>query len=103
MNPNLKSFGVLTRQPSALLPTAMSLFAFVTVLIGPTIFGDLRAPDEGPTAHIWQLLIVGQIPLLAFFAYKWLRRSPKQASQVLALQAGALSANFAMVFYLGTG
>jgi hypothetical protein len=33
--------------------------------------------DEGTLAHLWQLL-AGQIPVLAFFAIKWLPRAPTQ-------------------------
>ena len=93
----------MTRRPSALLPLAMSLLALVTVFVGPLIFGDRHASDEGPTAHLWQLLIAGQAPVVAFFTLRWLRRATRQTRQVLALQAGALLANFAVVFALGVG
>src|SRR6185369_8587749 len=42
--------------------------------------------DEGTAAHLWQLLMVGQVPLVAYFALIWLPRSPGKALRVLALQ-----------------
>ena len=56
-------------------------------------------PDEGAVAHIWQLLMAGQLPVLLFFAVTWLRRAPRQTLGVLALQAGAVLAAMAPVFY----
>jgi len=41
-----------------------------------------------------------QIPIVAFFAIKWLPRTPRQALWVLALQAGAALAALAPVFIL---
>lgn len=97
------SFGAMTKRPGAFLPVAMSSAALALMFIGPRIFGDLHATDEGPTAHLWQLLMAGQMPLVAFFAVKWLRRAPKQALEVLAVQAGAVLVNLAAVFILGVG
>jgi hypothetical protein len=48
---------------------------------------------------MWQILMAGQMPVLLFFAVKWLRRAPRQAIGVLALQAGAVLAAMAPVFY----
>lgn len=97
------TFRALSKQPSAFLPLAMSLLALATMGIGPWIFGDLHAKDEGPTAHIWQILIAGQVPVIAFFAIKWLRRLPGQALKVLSVHAAAVLVNFAIVFLLGVG
>jgi hypothetical protein len=40
------------------------------------------------------------MPVLAFFAIKWLPRAPRQTLYVLALQAGAALASMAPVFFL---
>jgi hypothetical protein len=56
--------------------------------------------DEGTLAHLWQLLMAGQLPVLAFFAIKWLPRAPNQTLCVLALQTGAALASIAPVFFL---
>ena len=89
------------KQPSAFLPLAMSLAALAMVLGNAAIFGVVHEADEGAVAHIFQLLIVVQIPIVAFFAIKWLPRAPKEAVLVLALQAGAALAAMAAVYLLG--
>jgi len=78
----------------------MSLTALALVLGRIALFGAAREADEGATAHLWQLLMAGQMPLLAFFAIKWLPRAPRQTLCVLALQAGAALASMAPVFLL---
>jgi hypothetical protein len=93
------SFGVLVKQPSAFLPVAMSLTALALVLGHIALYGAAREADEGTTAHLWQILMAGQIPVLAFFAIKWIPRALKPALGVLALQIGAVLASMAPVFY----
>ena len=70
------------------------------MLVHIAIFGAAREADEGATAHIWQLLMAAQMPVLAFFAIKWLPRAPRETLYVLALQAGAVLASIAPVFFL---
>ena len=77
----------------------MSLAA-LAVVTHVAIFGAAREADEGTAAHLWQLLMAGQLPIVAFFAIKWLPRTPRQALLVLALQAGAGLAALAPVFFL---
>jgi hypothetical protein len=79
----------------------MSLAALATVLIHIVRFGTAREADEGAAAHIWQMLMAGQLPIIAFFAISWLPRLPKAALLVLSLQALAGAAALAPVFYLG--
>jgi len=93
------SFGSVIKRPSAFLPMAMSLLALTIVLIHIALFGHVREADEGTTAHLWQILMAGQPPVLGFFAIKWLPRAPRQTLCVLALQAGAVLASLAPVFY----
>jgi len=88
------------KQPSAFLPLAMSLAALALVLGHAAIFGVVHEADEGAAAHIFQLLMAAQIPLVAFFAIKWLPRAPRPALLVLALQAAAGFAAIAAVFFL---
>jgi hypothetical protein len=90
----------IMKQPSAFLPVAMSFAALATVLGHVAMFGAVREADEGTAAHIFQLLIAAQVPIVTFFAIKWLPRTPRQALQVLALQGGAALAAFAPVFIL---
>ena len=101
-----QSFGTIVRKPSAIVPLAMSVTA-LALLGGAYIFGLatghgglVREPDEGSIAHLWQLLMAGQLPVLAFFAIKWVPRAPKQTLCVLALQGGAVLAAMAPVYFL---
>lgn len=91
----------MIRRPSAFLPLAFSLLALATVAIHVARFGTAREPDEGTAAHIWQLLMAAQVPLIAFFAIRWLPEEPKPAFCVLALQAVAVLAALAPVYFLG--
>jgi hypothetical protein len=90
----------ITRQPSAYLPVAMSSAALVTLVVALVIGGAVRETDEGAAAHIWQLLMGGQTPIVAYFAIKWLPQAPRQALYVLALQVGAALAALAPVYLL---
>jgi len=78
----------------------MSLAALSLVLGHVAIYGGARQADEGAAAHLWQLLMAGQIPVIAFFAIKWLPRTPGQALLDLVLQAVAGLAAAAPVFIL---
>ena len=89
------------RRPTAWLPVAMSLAALAIVIIHIARFGVAREADEGTAAHLWQILMAGQLPIIALFAIKWLPTNPKPALVVLALQAGAGLAALAPVFYFG--
>jgi hypothetical protein len=44
--------------------------------------------------------MAGQVPVVLFFAIKWLPRSPRQAWYVLVLQAGAALMALTPVFLL---
>ena len=88
------------KRPSAWLPLAMSGAALVIVLGHIAVAGLARQPDEGAAAHLWQVLMAGQIPVVAFFAVRWLPQRPAEAVPVLALQVVAALAALAPVFLL---
>ena len=90
----------ILKNPSAFLPLAMSFGALATVIVYVAIFGTARQTDEGTAAHIWQMLMAGQIPIILFFAIKWLPRTPKQALLVLVLQGSAVLMALAPVYLL---
>ena len=90
----------MIKQPSAFLPVVMSLAALATVLLRIALVGTAPEPDEGAAAHLWQLLMALQLPVIALFAIKFLPRFPRQALLVLGLQAGAALAALAPVFIL---
>ena len=85
---------------SAFVPLIMSFAALATVVVHIGMFGAAREADEGTAAHIWQLLMAGQVPVVAFFAIKWLAHAPRQALPVLVLQVGAVLAALAPVYFL---
>jgi mannose/fructose/N-acetylgalactosamine-specific phosphotransferase system component IID len=89
------------KQASALIPIGMSLAALATVLVHITVYGTAREADEGTAAHIWQLLMAGQLPVVAFFAVKWLPRAPRSSLVVLSLQFVAGLAALFPVYWLG--
>jgi len=91
----------LIQRPSGWLPIAMSLAALALVLGHVSWYGAVREVDEGTAAHIWQILMAAQVPIILFFAIKWLPRTPGPALLVLALQGAAVIAALAPVFYFG--
>ena len=90
----------MLKHPSAFLPVAMSLGALATVALFIALHGSAPQTDEGAAAHIWQLLMAAQPPIVLFFAIKWVPQSPRQAVPILALQLGAALAAMAPVFFL---
>lgn len=88
------------KHPSAFLPVVMSFGALAAVLAFLALHGPAPQADEGAAAHTWQLLMVGQLPIIAVFAIKWLPKSPRQAVPILVLQLGAAVAALAPVFLL---
>jgi hypothetical protein len=92
----------LSKKPSAFVPMLMSVAALALLLGSIAVHSDaVRDSDEGAIAHIWQLLMAGQLPLLAYFVFRWLPRVPRLTLYVLALQIGAALAAMAPVYYLG--
>lgn len=90
----------ILRHPSAFLPIAMSLLAVATVLTHLGRAGTAPQADEGTAAHVWQISMAGQLPIVVFFALRWLPQAPRPALQVLALQAAAAVAGLAPVYLL---
>ncbi|HEY5547698.1 MAG TPA: hypothetical protein VIK50_16710 [Gemmatimonadaceae bacterium] len=90
----------LLKEPLAFVPLAMSFAALATVLGFLAVHGVVRQEDEGAAAHIWQLLMAGQVPIVAIFALRWLPEAPRQALLVLALQVVAAIAAALPVFLL---
>jgi hypothetical protein len=88
------------RHPSGFLPVAMSLGALATVAVVLASHGSAPQADEGTAAHIWQLLMSAQVPVVFYFGIKWVPRSPTQAGPVLLLQIAAAVAAAAPVFLL---
>jgi hypothetical protein len=79
----------------------MSLAALATILLYIALHGTAPQADEGAAAHLWQLLMVCQLPFIGFFAVKCGTQSPRQAIPILGLQLVAALAAMAPVFLLG--
>jgi len=90
----------LLKQPSAVLPLAMSVTASAIVALVLATHGTAPQADEGGAAHLWQLLMAGQLPVIAYFAIRWLPHAGRSAALVLALQVGAAIAALAPVLLL---
>ena len=90
---------LLIKQPSGFIPVAMSLSALALVVGHIAVFGVAHEVDEGTAAHLWQLLMAGQVPIVAYFAMKWFPQTPRNALGVLALQFIAALAACAPVYW----
>jgi hypothetical protein len=80
-------------------PSILSLLAFALVLISVATGWGQVPGDEGAAAHIFQLLIVVQLPFTVTYIMTadWRRRGP--AMTRIALQVAALVLAFAPVAY----
>ena len=88
------------KHPTAWLPIVMSLAAVGLVLLHLARYGVTHDTDEGTSAHLFQLLMVLQVPLVGLFAVKWLPETPGPALRVLALQGAAIAAALASVYVM---
>ena len=83
----------------AILPLAMSFAVWAAGLVHAVqVGGFVREADEGTAAHLFQLLMPAQVPIIALFAATQLPRDPRWALRVLALQIAAALSLFAVVF-----
>jgi len=79
----------------------MSSIAFAVVVGRVLVAGNARQADEGAAAHIWQLLMAGQLPIIAWFAFRWLPKSPRRAFGVLTVQVAAVVVAATPVVWFG--
>jgi len=90
----------LFREWSALVPIAMSLAGLAMVLLFGLIVRPAPQADEGAPARIFQLLMTLQLPVVAFFAIRWLPGRPRAALPVLIVQGIAWLAAVGAVMWL---
>ncbi len=62
--------------------TWVAFWIFQLVMFGP----PRPEPDEGTAAHLFQIWLVSEALLLAYFTTRWLPQRPKQALPILILQ-----------------
>jgi hypothetical protein len=79
----------------------MSGAALLVVLTHIAIVGVARESDEGAAAHIWQILVTGQLPIVVFLAIRWLRTDLRGTLVVLGLQTAAIVVAISPVLILG--
>lgn len=96
-----ESVAALVRRPSSIIPILMSGAALAVVVAAVTFFGARPKQDEGAAAHIFQIMIAGQLPFLAWFASQRLRRDFKTAVIVIGFQIGAILIALLPVWYFG--
>lgn len=94
------TFTSLLKQPGAIIPLVMSCAAFLLIIAVLSTVGITYQEDEGTPARIFQLLIALQVPIIAFFALKWLPVSPRPTLVVLLLQIGAAALAVATIAWL---
>ena len=93
-------FYTTLKRPSAFMPIVMSIVATAVVGVHIIAHGATPQVDEGAAAHLWQILMLAQVPIIAFFAGKWVPLLGRPALSVLAMQiAGALMA-LAPIYFL---
>lgn len=92
---------MLMRRPSAFVPLAMSLAALGLVVWYVASFGVVGGQhDEGAAARVFQVLMLAQLPIVAYFALTWLPRAPRPAAVILGLQLLAVLAAIGSVVLL---
>lgn len=85
----------------AILPLAMTLAVVAAATYRAVQLGGFyREADEGTAAHLFQLLVPAQVPIIALFAATQRSRDPAWTARVVALQLGAAAALVASVFLL---
>ncbi|HUQ42672.1 MAG TPA: hypothetical protein VM052_09235 [Candidatus Limnocylindrales bacterium] len=87
------------RWVGALLPLAMT-FAIVAAALQHAIAvgGFVREPDEGTAAHLFQIFLPAQIPIIVLFGATQMERYPTFTRRFLAAQIGAAGLLVATVF-----
>ena len=76
----------ITKKPSAWLPIAMSSASIAVFVISFLKYGIVHEADEGVAAHLFQIFMFGQAPIVAFFALRWIPENPRKALPIFVLQ-----------------
>jgi len=79
---------------------AMSLAALGLVAGHAVTYGIVHEADEGTAAHLFQLLMVAQLPVIAWFAVRWVPRAPRPSLVILGVQLALGLAAIGAVYWL---
>ena len=88
-------------KPSAWSPVIMSIGALVLVGVQIAMHGTQPERDGGALAHLWQMLVLGQIPVIGFFVFRWLRAYPRQGTTILAAKLLAVASALVPLHTMG--
>jgi len=80
---------------SATVAIVFAAQALIVVLLAITTGWDRGLADEGPAAHIFQLLIVAQVPFALTYVATADWKRLRQAAMPIAVQAAILLVTFA--------
>ena len=89
----------LLRRTSAIVPLIMSCVVILAIVWHLMRFGLAHQTDEGTAAHLFQILMPLQLPVMGYFAVRWLPVDARWAAKVLAVQAVVFLAIIATVFF----
>jgi len=82
---------------SSIVMLVLSFIALLTVLTG---YLQPPQPDEGAAAHIFQLAIVGLVPMILLFLATADWTHPRRSAKPLAISASVLVCAFGALYYL---
>lgn len=91
----------IIRKPSAWIPLVMSAAALALVLAYVALYGIPHGGDENAAAHLWQLLMAGQLPIIGWFVIRWWADNRRGVTLVAGIQLAAALAAAAPVAILG--
>ncbi len=87
------------KRPSAWLPIGMSGAALAILVIHLARYGVTHESDEGTSAHLFQLLMGGQLFAIGYFALRWIPENPKAAAGMLCAHFVAAVPPFALLYW----
>lgn len=91
----------MTDSPDEVEPDFTGLVnAWPIVLFHLAFVGTAPQADEGTEAHLWQLLMAGQVPIVASFVFTELARDSGSRVRVLGMQLIAALAALVPVYLL---
>jgi len=90
----------LLKKPSALLPFVLSFAALALSLVHTAMYGSGDEVADVFSNQLFKFLLIAQIPVIVFFAIKWLPQAPGDTLRVLAMQFGAALVTIVLVFWI---
>ncbi len=83
-----------------IVPLAMAVAATALIPLHLMLVGPVPQADEGAAARLWQLLMLGQIPAIAYAAALHLRRDVRRGGLVVGLHLAVWCAALAPILIL---